>query len=60
MTTLRFIGTDGSMGLVYGRKYKVRVYSDSTYIWVEWNNGRCPYSSPINFAKNWGSVNEIY
>lgn len=51
---LVFIGMDGSMGLVTGKVYKVSIKSDDRYIWVSWNNGSCPYSSPATLAKNWG------
>lgn len=50
---LRFIGTDGSMGLKFGKVYRVRVTSDNRYIYVQWDNGRCPYSSPQTLAANW-------
>lgn len=55
---LTFIGKNGSMGLVHGKKYKVIVKSAVGYIWVEWFDvdGKiqiCPYSSPQSFADNW-------
>lgn len=53
---LRFIGADGSMGLKHGRIYPVKVYSTLGKIVVDWNNGRCPYSSPSSFATNWAKV----
>lgn len=50
---LRFIGKDGSMGLRHGAIYSVMVYGSKEFIWVEWNEGACPYSSPKGFAENW-------
>lgn len=55
---LTFIGKDGSMGLIYGKKYKVNIKAAVGYIWVEWvdidgHAQRCPYSSPQSFADNW-------
>lgn len=54
---LKFVGKDGSMGLTYGKVYKVKIESDSQYIWVywgnKWSNKCCPYSSPQSFADNW-------
>lgn len=50
---LRFIGADGSMGLSFGKIYEVKISSDDRYIWVQWNRGRCPYSSPLTLASNW-------
>lgn len=57
---LKFIGTDGSMGLRHGETYKVRVFSSGEYIVVEVyrDNGAygCPYSSLANLYKNWEDV----
>lgn len=52
---LTFIGTDGSMGLRKGKTYRVEIktYKNSSLIYVDWDGGRCPYSSPAAFAKNW-------
>lgn len=55
---LRFIGTDGSMGLRNGHVYKVNVRSSGKYIivFIEKNflhRMECPYGSPQAFAKNW-------
>ena len=59
---LRFIGTDGSMGLRCGQEYAVDITSPFTfsgaYIRVRVFLGEnkvidCPYSSPQSFAKNW-------
>lgn len=61
---LRFIGTNGSMGLANGKVYEVQVNSDENYIWVvipdfefrekTFEIWKCPYSSPDSFAANWG------
>lgn len=59
MVLLKFIGKNGSMGLVYGKQYKVSVVSNGGYIWVKWYDKlllqtvSCPYSSPQSFAANW-------
>lgn len=53
---LRFIGTDGSMGLKHGHIYPVKVYSVLGKIVVDWDNGRCPYTSPSSFAANWAKI----
>jgi hypothetical protein len=51
---LRFIGTDGSMGLERFKVYLVKVYSSRGFIWVEWSKGKkCPYTSPMALASNW-------
>lgn len=53
---LKFIGKNGSMGLVFGRVYDVKIVSDSRYIWVKWGNKQCPYSSPQALASNWRTI----
>jgi hypothetical protein len=51
---LRFIGENGSMGLVHGRIYNVDVISKGEYIYVKWGFiRRCPYYTPQSFAENW-------
>ena len=58
---LKFIGTDGSMGLKHGEVYDVSVVSlySETHITVKWYDSTqgkgvcCPYSSPAAFAANW-------
>ena len=56
---LRFIGANGSMGLRYGKIYKVSLSTSNDYIIAEIklnfcdNIIVCPYSSPQAFAKNW-------
>ena len=56
MIKLRFIGKDKSMGLRKGNIYNVHLSSESNYIWVQWNNGICPYTSPKSFSMNWEEV----
>lgn len=56
---LKFIGTDGSMGLEFGKIYKVKIRSIDEYIWVEWEDGHCSYSSPQTLACNWQSVSRF-
>ena len=61
---LKFIGTNGSMGLSHGAVYNVNVRTVRHFIWVEiessengyFRTWRCPYSSPQSFSENWESV----
>lgn len=59
---LRFIGTDGSMGLRTGKVYSVSIYTKLGDIVVNWSiedttgNKCCPYSSLKTLCKNWESV----
>lgn len=51
---LKFIGTDGSMGLKHGQIYDVYIYTKRGKIIVAWGpNHWCPYSSPQALAENW-------
>lgn len=55
---LKFIGTDGSMGLEHGKVYDVNIQSKKGFIWVEVKNGifkkwKCPYESPQSLSANW-------
>ena len=55
---LKFIGTDGSMGLRNGHVYKVNIRSNDKYIilFIEknfWHSMECPYGLPQAFANNW-------
>ena len=50
---LKFIGENGSMGLTKNKIYSVEVYYDSVYVWVDWGERRCPYSSPDTMWENW-------
>lgn len=60
---LKFIGANGSMGLIHGRTYNVKIKTKNEYIWViiprfefrpfVFGTWRCPYSSPQSFAANW-------
>lgn len=61
---LKFLGTDNSMGLINGKVYDVEIKSRENFIWVIILNfklanneiavWKCPYTSPQNFAANWG------
>lgn len=63
---LRFIGQDGSMGLLKGQAYNVELKAKGNFIWVTiprfefrhmvWGKWSCPYSSPQTFANNWEAV----
>ena len=56
---LKYIGKNGSMGLVTGKVYKVKVTSQKHFIWVEWGFCKaCPYESPLALSKNWEKVTE--
>jgi hypothetical protein len=54
---LKFIGTDGSMGLKRDNVYDVRIQSGESMIWVDIINlCKCPYESPQSFAANWSKA----
>ena len=61
---LRYIGVNGSMGLVKGRTYIVKIFSKDGRIWAEiWIDDRkfketCPYDSPQSLARNWEAVGD--
>lgn len=51
-----FIGKNGSMGLIHGRNYNVRIISQGRYIYVQWGlvgMCYCPYSSLKKLQENW-------
>lgn len=55
---LRFIGTDGSLGLQHGKKYEITLKTFDQYVvaiiktgWL--SDTICPYGSMQAFAKNW-------
>ena len=55
---LRFIGTDGSLGLKHNRVYDVSLKTIKGYVvaviktgWV--SDTMCPYETMQTFAKNW-------
>lgn len=51
---LRFIGTDGSMGLKRGNIYNCSIATRGNDIWVSWSwLCECPYSSISALAANW-------
>ena len=58
---LRFIGRDGSMGLIHGNIYDVHIVSGkkNRLIWASWRfDMACPYSSMAAFMANWEDVKE--
>ena len=55
---LKFIGKDGSMGLVHGKIYRVSLRTIGDYIIAYISKGlyhevMCPYESLKAFAANW-------
>ena len=52
---LKFIGKNGSMGLVHGCVYVVEITNENGFImvYVKYGGPSCPYSSPQSFAANW-------
>jgi hypothetical protein len=54
---LKFIGTDGSMGLHNGQIYEVSILSSTPYIIVQIHRGAwtygCPYDSLKKLNENW-------
>lgn len=56
ITKLRFIGKDGSMGLVKNRVYLVDLSIGRRYIWVKWTGNACPYSNFKKLLENWEEV----
>ena len=63
----RFIGENGSMGLITGKLYEITAIKGHRWpIWIRIENAllidslRCPYASFESFFKNWEIVkNEI-
>lgn len=56
----KFIGLDGSMGLVNGRTYDIDIHTRDNMIYVAWLDGFnaysrtwCPYSSIESLYANW-------
>lgn len=49
---LRFIGTDGSLGLRHGRVYDVSFNSHRGRVYVT-SPVHCPYASDVAFWRNW-------
>mgnify|MGYP006993708715 CR=1 FL=1 len=67
----RFIGSDGSMGLSYGKIYNITITKDARYVWVNWESkeigktilqllggtpSRCPYRNEQTFHENWDII----
>lgn len=51
---LKFIGTDGFMGLKNGNVYNITIFTENGYIVVRLGPHRyCPYKSPQALAANW-------
>lgn len=58
---LKFIGKDGSMGLLAGKVYDVYIRTEDTHNKIValidrggwFGKFYCPYDSPQAFAKNW-------
>ena len=51
---LRFIGSNGSMGLIRGHVYDVEIRTVDRYICVIFEDGRtCPYETIRAFTDNW-------
>ena len=54
---LKYIGKNGSMGLVNKRVYKVNIFSEDPYIWVQWEPRKaCPYVTLKSLLENWIEV----
>ena len=53
---LKFIGTNGSMGMTTGQIYTCRVDFDSDGLVQMYEPIICPYSSVRAFYQNWGKV----
>lgn len=54
----RFIGENGSMGLVHNRIYNIQIWSKGDYIFVGWGPRACPYSNLQKLHENWRAVEE--
>lgn len=56
---LKFIGKNGSMGLIHGKVYNVDLFVNGKYFCVRWRTSIwkpakvCPYGSVSKFAENW-------
>ena len=55
---MKFVGANDSMGLIHGKVYYVIVFTKNGYVWVQWWNGQCPYSSLKKVLENWEEVKE--
>lgn len=55
----RFVGEDGSMGLVHGRVYSIMITtSNDDYISVCWGLRACHYTNLKTLHENWRAVEE--
>ena len=53
----KFIGTNGSMGYIHGKTYRIRICFGDLYLIVYCNgHDPCPYDTQRALFKNW----EIY
>ncbi len=53
---MKFIGRNGSMGLITGRIYRVVIYTNGRYIYARWGDGPCdvcPYETITSLNNNW-------
>ena len=50
---MRFIGENGSMGLLTDSLYRVELKIKHNMIWVKWGDKACPYSNFEKFFENW-------
>ena len=54
---LKFIGKDGSMGLMHGAVYECEISTHGSFVYVDWRGdwtkGYCPYSSLAKLLENW-------
>lgn len=58
---MRYVGKNGSMGLVTGRTYQVVIYTNGTNICARWGDNpgnTCPYETLKTLTDNW--VSDVY
>jgi len=51
-----FIGTNGSLGFIYGHEYDLYIFVKNRYIWIQYGLTPCPYASMRALLKNWQFV----
>lgn len=54
----RFVGENGSMGLVHGKVYRIQITSNEDYISVFWGTNACYYVNLKTLHENWRAVEE--